>query len=153
MFDSMDLDLVDNNLWIGFVGLELQPIQDIVLYGEAGGNIATNVRMNMYANGRGTAAATPFVAVTTSAATFPGENLDANLVPPWQWTAKNFQWWTAEGGLAWWVSSLYALEAGFRTEHVDFKLEHPRNNTRRIDIDQDDPIPPFPGTAIVCTRI
>jgi len=152
MFDSMDLDLADNNFWIGFVGLELQPIQDIVLYGEAGGNIATNVRMNMFANGRGTAAATPFF-VNTAGVTQAGENLDANLVPPWQWTAKNFQWWMAEGGVAWWVNSLYALEAGFRTEHVDFKLRNPRNNTRRIDIDQDDPIPPFPGTAIVCTRI
>lgn len=155
MFDSMDLDLVDNNFWIGFVGVELQPIQDWVLYGELGGNIQTNVRMNMFANGRGTAAATPFVNPTTAAAgiNFPGENLDANLVPPWQWTARNFQWWTAEAGLAWWVSSLYALEGGFRAEHIDFKLTDPRNNARRIDIDNNDPIPVYPGTEIVCTRI
>jgi hypothetical protein len=108
--------------------------------------------MNMYANGRGTAAAIPFL-IDAFGNLVPGENLDANLVPPWQWTAKNFQWWMAEGGIAWWVNSLYALEGGFRAEHVDFKLTNPRNNTRRIDLDQNDPIPVYPGTEIICTRI
>jgi hypothetical protein len=152
VFDSMDLDLVDNNFWIGFVGLELQPIQDWVLYGELGGNIATNVRFNMNASGRGTAAAQPFL-IDAFGNVVPGQNLDANLVSPWQWTGKNFQWWMAEGGIAWWVNSLYALEIGFRTEHVDFKLTDPRNATHRIDLDNNDPIPPYPGREIVCTRI
>ncbi|MBI4961905.1 MAG: hypothetical protein HY913_01375 [Desulfomonile tiedjei] len=159
IFDSMDLDLVDNNFWVGFTGVELQPIQDIVLYGQIGANIPTNVRMNMFASGKGTAAAVPFTVIVNNDGPllagpfFAGENLDANLVPPWQWTAQNFTWWIAEAGAAWWVNSLYALEAGFRTEHVDFHLKDPRNNARRIDIEQNDPIPVYPGTEIICTRI
>jgi len=154
IFNSMDLRLKDPNFWVGFAGVEVQPVQDLVLYGEVGSNVPTNVRFDMWAQGRGTASATPDInPATNPAATFFGENLDANLTPPWEWTAKDFFWWMVEGGGAWWVSSRYAVEAGFRAEHVDFKLTNPRNNTIRIDIDQNDPIPPYPGREIVCTRI
>lgn len=155
IFNNMDLRLKDPNFWVGFAGLEVQPVQDLVLYGEVGSNIPTTVRFDMYAQGRGTASATPDVQPVTApiGVFFPGENLDANLTPPWEWTGQNFFWWMVEGGAAWWVSSRYAVEAGFRAEHVDFKLTDPRNNTFRIDIDQNDPIQPYPGREIVCTRI
>jgi hypothetical protein len=155
IFNNMDLRLKDPNFWVGFAGLEVQPVQSLVFYGEVGSNVPTNVRFDMNAQGRGTASATPDVLPVTAAPPvfFPGENLDANLTSPWEWTGKNFFWWMVETGAAWWVSSQYAVEAGFRAEHVDFKLTDPRNNTYRIDIDQNDPIPPYPGREIVCTRI
>jgi hypothetical protein len=150
VFENMDLRLKDPNFWVGFAGVEIQPVQDLVFYGEVGSNIPTNVRFDMWSQGRGTASATVFDA---GPPVVLGENLDANLTPPWEWTGENFFWWIAEGGAAWWVSSRYALEAGFRAEHIDFKLTNPRNNTHRIDLDGDDPITVYPGREIVCTRI
>jgi hypothetical protein len=155
IFNNMDLRLKDPNFWVGFAGLEVQPVPTLVFYGEVGSNIPTNVRFDMNAQGRGTAAATPNVLVvgTLPPVAFNGENLDANLTSPWEWTGQNFFWWMVETGAAWWVNSWYAVEAGFRAEHVDFKLTDPRNNAFRIDIEQNDPIPPYPGREIVCTRI
>lgn len=141
-FESMNLKLNSEPFWVGFVGAELQPTQDWIVYGRMGGNIPRNAEMVMDGTGKALLPANP-----------GDPNLDSppNLTPPWTWTARNFQWWLLEGGVVKNVTNTLALEAGFRVEHVDFELRDPRNFTT-----------PLPGAAggdrpvtraIICPRI
>ena len=141
-FESMNLKLNSEPFWVGFVGAELQPSQDWILYGRIGGNIPRNTEMVMDGTGRAFLPANP-----------DDPNLDSppNLTPPWIWTARNFHWWLLEGGVVHSVTSTLALEAGFRVEHLDFELRNPRNFTT-----------PLPGAAggnrpvtraIICPRV
>jgi hypothetical protein len=136
VFDSMDLQLVDGNVWVGFVGAEFQPVQGLVFFGEMGASALRDGTIKMNAAGRATDTPPAF---------------DANLVSPWEWTAKNFRWWVLDGGVAVRLASILVLEAGFRTEHIDFDLTDPRNDTWRNDIDP--PIIQVPGRAITAHRI
>jgi hypothetical protein len=52
----------------------------------------------------------------------------ANMTPPWFWDTK-FQWWMMEAGALYQIIPELAIEAGFRSEHVDFKMTNPRNLT------------------------
>lgn len=141
-FESMNLKLNSEPFWVGFVGAELQPEQDWIVYGRMGGNIARNTEMVMNGTGRAFFPANP-----------DDPNLDSppNLTPPWIWTARNFQWWLLEGGVVKNMTCTLALEAGFRVEHLDFELTDPRNYTT--------PLPGAAGgnrpitNAIICPRI
>jgi len=135
-FEEMNLDLKDSGLWVGFAGVELDATDQITLYGEAAANAVRNSIVEMYAVGRFTDS-------------FP--DFDANLVPPWEWTARDLQWWMLDGGVVFNLSSFAGLEVGFKTEHLDFKMTNPRNDTERTDIT--DPIVPVPGRVIYCDRI
>gem|GEM_PF-736338 len=135
-FDSMDLQLKDGYVWVGFLGTEIQPVPRIVFYGEMGASALRDATIKMNAAGRATDTPPAF---------------DANLVSPWEWTARDFRWWVLDGGVAFRLANILVLEAGFRTEHMDFKLTDPRNDTERFDIDP--PIVQVPGRAITARRI
>jgi len=134
--EAMDLQLRDGNVWVGFLGLRVRPTRDLILYAEVGGSALRDAIIEMGLAGR---------------VTDPPPALDANLVSPWEWTAKNFQWWMIDAGVAWSLNELYELEFGFHTEHIDFQLRDPRNDTERFDIDP--PIEPVPGRAITGQRL
>jgi hypothetical protein len=136
VFESMDLQLKDGNVWVGFVGIELQPISNVTLYAEFGGSAVREAIVRMGAAGR---------------ATDPPPALDANLISPWEWTAAGFRWWMLDTGVAWSISELFALELGFHMEHIDFRLEDPRNDTWRNDFDP--PMEGVPGRAITAQRL
>ena len=123
-FERMDVTLKDGDFWVGFAGLELQPVPDFVLFGRYGANIPRLSTMEMDASGRATRPA-----VGTDPANFTGNG--ANSTSPWYWNAW-FHWWMLEGGLAWWFTPQLAIELGFRAEHVDYKMEDPRNLTEAM---------------------
>lgn len=133
--EDLDLSLGDGRFWVGFFGLEVQPIQDLILFGEVGGNIVRDSEILMD---------------TVGAATRPlGSGLQgsgANLVSPWTWRAQDFQWWIFDFGIAYKLSSAFALEAGFRWEQKEFTMLDPRNNTEAVN-----GVPP--GVGITCPRI
>jgi hypothetical protein len=52
----------------------------------------------------------------------------ANMVPPWFWDTE-FNWWMMEVGAMFQIIPEIAIEAGFRSEHVDFRMRNPRNLT------------------------
>jgi len=137
IFDSMDLQLKNGEFWVGFTGIRITPIPDITLYAEIGANAQRDSIIKMGTAGR----------ITDP----PPLGLDANLLSPWEWTAAGFQWWMIDAGIAWNVSELYALEFGFHEEHIDFRMQDPRNGTERIDITP--PIEPVPGHAITGERL
>ncbi|MBI4966385.1 MAG: hypothetical protein HY913_24105 [Desulfomonile tiedjei] len=135
-FDSMDLQLRDANVWVGFLGGEFRPVPRILFYGEMGASALRDATIKMNAVGRATDAAPAF---------------DANLVSPWDWTATDFRWWVLDAGVAFSVARMFSVEFGFRTEHIDFRLTDPRNDTWR-----DDTTPPIVealGRAITANRI
>lgn len=136
VFESMDLQLRDGNVWVGFLGLRVRPTPNLTLYAEYGRNALRDAIIKMGAAGR---------------ATDPPPALDANLISPWEWTAAGFRWWMLDTGVAWSLSELYSLEFGFHMEHIDFQLKDPRNDTERFDIDP--PIVPVPGRAITAQRL
>ncbi len=132
-FERMDLELRDMNFWMGYVNAEIQPVQNIVLYGILGGNIPKSVStVKMSATG-----------VWTRPAAFNG----GNTVSPWYWDTK-FQWWMAEAGVLFWVNSIFGIEAGFHMEHADWRMTNPRNETLeipgRVELN---------GVSIPCDRI
>ncbi len=122
-FESIRLTISQEPYWVGFVGLELQPVPDFIVYSELGGNIKRDgAEAYMEASGRAFLPADP-----------GGPNdSPPNLTSPWIWKINNFQWWMIDSGVAYKVNSIVAVEAGFRVEHFDFKLVDPRNFTTPI---------------------
>ena len=128
-FEAMRLMVREEPFWIGFTGLELQPVPDVILYCELGGNIRRDgAEAYMEATGRAFLPANP-----------DNPDLDSppNTTSPWIWKINNFQWWMIDSGIAYKINSVVAVEAGFRVEHFDFKLVDPRNFTT--------PLPGDPG--------
>jgi hypothetical protein len=132
-FERMDITLKDGGFWVGYGGVDVQPIPDIVLYGRYGANIPKSSEVEMDASGR------------TTRPGSPGFGSGANATSPWTWTTW-FHWWMLEGGLVWWATSDLGLELGFRTEHIDYRLTDPRNLLESVDR-----IPP--GLQITCNRL
>ncbi len=134
-FERMELELRDSNFWIGYLDAEIQPIQNLVLYGIWGGNAPkeySTVRMD-----------------ATGVWTRPGDaGNGGNTSSPWYWDTR-FQWWTLDVGAVYWVNSTIGIEAGFRTEHIDFQLKAPRNETLETRGGGVDPN----GVTIPCDRI
>lgn len=141
-FESTNLKLNSEPFWMGFVGAELQPLQNWILYGTMGGNIPRNTEMVMNGTGRAFLPANP---------SDPATDSPPNLTPPWIWTAKNFQWWMVEGGVLHAATNTLALELGFRVEHFDFELRDPRNYTSALAGAAGGGRPL--GRAITCPRI
>jgi hypothetical protein len=52
----------------------------------------------------------------------------ANMTPPWFWDTE-FHWWMMEAGVILQIIPEIGIEAGFRAEHVDFRMTRPRNLT------------------------
>ncbi len=115
-FERMDVTLKDGDFWVGFADLELQPIRNLAIFSRYGANIPRLSAVEMDASGR---------------ATRPLPGNGANSTSPWYWDTW-FHWWMWEGGLAWWFTPAVAFELGFRTEHIDYKLENPRNLTEPL---------------------
>ena len=134
-FVGIDLSLKDSNYWMGIYILELQPIQDFILYGRLGANIPKDSTVVMDFTGAG--ARTP-----TSVPLGSG----ANAISPWTWTAHQVFWWMVEGGVAWMFTRDFGLDLGFRAEHLEFTLLSPRNGSLPLNN-----VPP--GFAIPCYRI
>jgi hypothetical protein len=123
IIDTMDFQLKNGELWVGFTGIRVTPIPDITLYAEIGANAQRDCVIKTGIEGR----------ITEPPGTgIPPEGLNANLLSPWDWTAAGFQWWMIDTGIAWNVSPLYAVEFGFRTEHIDYRMVDPRNGTLRV---------------------
>ena len=111
LFDGMTLTLADANVWVGFLGLDLDIGDRLLAYGQIGANIPRDARVIMNFNGELNG--------------FGG----ANTVSPWEWTAQNFHWWMLDVGGGIRLGDAYAIVAGFRTEHIDYRMIDPRNNT------------------------
>ena len=114
LYEGMTLSLADANVWVGFLGLDLDIGDRFLAYGQIGGNIPRDARVIMNFNG--------------------GLNMfdpgtGANTVSPWEWTAHNLHWWMVDAGAGIRIGEAYAVVAGFRTEHIDFRMIDPRNNT------------------------
>jgi hypothetical protein len=137
-FERMDVSLKDGDFWVGFAGVELQPVPTLSLFCRYGANIPRLSAVEMDASGRATRPA-----VGNDPANFTGNG--ANTTSPWYWDTS-FHWWMLEGGAAWWFMPEVAFEMGFRTEHVDYRLENPRNLTEAMDRTP-------PGRAITGDRI
>lgn len=146
IIDTMDFQLKDGNFWVGFTGVRVTPIEDITLYAEVGANAQRDCIIKTGIAGRITDLVSQAVVPTPPG--LPG--LNANLVSPWNWTAAGFQWWMIDAGIAWNVSALYSLEFGFHEEHIDYRMQDPRNGTERVPIIGEVPIT---GTAITGQRI
>lgn len=140
--ESMNLKLNSEPFWVGFIGLEVQPVQDIIVYGRMGGNIPRDTEMVMTGSGRAFFPANPGNPLLDS---------PPNLTPPWMWTAKDFHWWLLEGGAIRPITSTIAIEAGFRVEHWDFRLTDPRNFAQALPGAAGGGRPQ--GNAITCNRI
>jgi len=134
-FVGMDLSLKDSNYWMGIAILELQPVQDFIVYGRLGGNIPKDSIAEMNFTGAG-------VRTPTSVPLGAG----ANAGSPWEWTARQVFWWMVEGGVAWMFTRDFGLDLGFRAEHLEFYLTSPRNQTLSLNNNP-------PGFAIPCDRI
>jgi hypothetical protein len=134
-FERMDLELRNSDYWVGYLDVELQPIQNLILYAIWGGNAPkefSNVKMS-----------------ATGAWTRPDPPNGGNTVSPWYWDTR-FQWWTLDVGAVYWLSSEIGVEAGFRSEHTDFKMLAPRNETT----EGRGTVGPGPnGVTIPCDRI
>ncbi len=135
-FESIRLTISQEPYWVGFVGLELQPAPDFIVYSELGGNMKRDgAEAYMEASGRAFLPADP---------NGPNDS-PPNTTSPWIWKINNFQWWMIDSGVAYKVNSIVAVEAGFRVEHFDFKLVDPRNFTT--------PLPGDPGGGRPITRL
>lgn len=159
-FERLRLTLQDANYWVGFAGLELQPVQNVIAYGRIGSNVPKNSTVLMDATG---VLLTPGEFGPRNSLVPPGAATNgANTVSPWLWDTKFF-WWMMEGGLAVAITGDISLEAGFRAEHIDFKLTDPRNFTEStrvlIEINPATGLPEIvttrlpPGIGIPCNRI
>jgi hypothetical protein len=138
-FERMDLQLQDGNFWVGFGGLEVQPVPTFVLFAQYGINIPRLSHMLMDATGRFTRPGfNPF-------GTTDVIGNGANSISPWTWDTT-FHWWMLDTGGAWWFTPELAFEAGFRLEHIDYRLQNPRGVSEAVDA-----VPP--GLAISCNRI
>ncbi|MBI5250906.1 MAG: hypothetical protein HY912_15570, partial [Desulfomonile tiedjei] len=51
-FEQVTLTMNTEQFWVGFAGLEMEPIQNVILYGEIGGNVPKNADITMNATGR-----------------------------------------------------------------------------------------------------
>lgn len=148
-FERMDLQLKDANWWVGFAGLEVQPFPTFVLFGRYGINIPRSSHMYMDASGRITRPGLPTINIdpVTGIATIGvlDSGNGANSVSPWTWDTT-FHWWMWEAGGAWWFTPELAFEAGFRMEHIDYKLQNPVGVSEAVAQGP-------PGLAITCDRI
>ncbi len=135
-FERVSLSMTDERFWVGFFGLELNLFPNVTVYGELGGNIPKDATVRMDATGR---------------ALLPAPDNAQNMVSPWFWTAKNIHWWLAEGGVALWITKTLALDIGFRTEHIDYRLDDPRNLSQTSALGIAGGL--APGPAINCARI
>ena len=133
--ESMNLKLQDGQYWVGFAGLQVQPFRDLIVYCELGGNLQRDNTWIMNATG--------LVFLPSS---IPGNPV--NATSPWAWTSRNFQWWMIDSGVDYRITSNWAVEFGFRVEHIDFKLVDPRNGTE-ADTTTGRP----GGFAITCGRV
>jgi outer membrane receptor protein involved in Fe transport len=140
-FERMDIQLEDGNTWVGFAGLELQPVPTLVLYGRYGHNIPRPSTMYMDASGAFTLPGTATIVGGVIGAVGNG----ANSISPWYWDTT-FNWFMWETGAAWWFTPELAFEAGFRYEHIDYILQNPRGVTEAVAQGP-------PGLAITCDRI
>ncbi len=158
-FESIRLTVNQEQFWVGFAGLELQPAPDVIAYVEVGGNIPRDgAEAWMDATGRaflpddfsnGLFDAGPPISFASDLRSPP------NTTSPWIWKIKNFQWWMVDTGMAYMVNSVIGVEAGFRVEHFDFKLVDPRNFTTPVPgLSRNASGIPRPITrAITCNRI
>ncbi len=140
-FERMDLQLKDGNFWVGFAGLELQPVPSLVIYGQYGINVPRLSHMLMDATGLFT---TPGSAIIVNGVIGASGN-GANSISPWTWDTT-IHWWMWETGAAWWFTPELAFDGGFRYEHIDYRLQNPRGVTEAVAQGP-------PGLAIVCDRI
>jgi hypothetical protein len=134
-FERMDIELKDSNYWVGFTEVQVQPAQDLIAFARVGGNIPKQYStITMSATGAWTRPANPVASVLTDANTGVsflsfGPTLNgANTTSPWYWDTE-FQWWLWEAGALVRLNSDFALELGYRTEHVDYRMINPRNDT------------------------
>ncbi len=137
--EAMDLKLLDGQYWVGFTGVKIQPVRDLILYTELGGNIQRDNTWMMNATGKVFLPSNP---------SNPLLDNPPNTVSPWIWSSHNFQWWMIDSGIDYRLTSNWSLEAGFMVEHIDFKLVDPRNSTQ-ADTATGRP----PGAAITCHRV
>jgi hypothetical protein len=137
-FERMDLQLQDGNFWVGFAGLEAQPLPSLVLYGRYGINVPRLSHMLMDATGTFTSAGTAIIGDGVSGA-------PANAISPWTWDTT-IHWWMWETGGAWWFTPELAFESGFRYEHIDYRLQNPRGVSEAVAQSP-------PGLAITSDRI
>ncbi|MGO9116706.1 MAG: hypothetical protein ACLQPD_03745 [Desulfomonilaceae bacterium] len=142
-FERMDLQLKDGNFWVGFAGLEVQPVPTFVLFAQYGVNIPRLSHMLMDATGRFTRPGYNVFGTTTIIGN------GANSISPWTWDTT-FHWWMIDTGGAWWFTPELAFEAGFRLEHIDYRLQNPRGVSEGADAS---PAGNAPGLAITCSRI
>jgi len=140
-FERMDLQLKDGNFWVGYAGLEVQPVPTLVLFGRYGINVPRLSHMYMDASGRYTRPGTAIVNGGVIGALGNG----ANSVSPWTWDTT-FHWWMIDTGGAWWFTPELAFEAGFRMEHIDYRLQAPVGVSEAVAQGP-------PGIAIICDRI
>ncbi len=140
-FERMDITLKDGGFWVGYGGVEIQPLPNLVLFGRYGINIPKSSEVEMDASGRVTRPG--FGSTLTVPPTNTGSG--ANAISPWTWTTW-FHWWMWEAGLVWWVIPEAGIELGFRMEHIDYQLTDPRNRSESVDR-----IPS--GLEITCNRI
>ena len=66
-FERMDLQLKDGNFWVGFAGLEVQPVPTFVLFARYGINVPRLSHMYMDATGRFTRPGTAIIDTTVPA--------------------------------------------------------------------------------------
>ena len=144
-FERMDLTLQDGNFWVGFAGLELQPAPTLVLYGRYGINVPRLNHMLMDATGLFTTPGTATINTTVDPPVIASVGNGANSISPWTWDTY-FHWWMWETGGAWWFTPELAFDAGFRYEHIDYRLTNPRGVTEAVAQGP-------PGLAITCDRI
>jgi hypothetical protein len=135
-FEQMTLTMDTEQFWVGAVGLETEPIRNVIMYGEIGGTVPKDSTIRMDATGR---------------ALLPAPDNPQNLVSPWVWTAKNIHWWEMQGGAAFMVTPTLGFEVGFRTEHIDYRMTDPRNFVQASDIGLAAGL--APGFGISCGRI
>ena len=144
-FERMDIQLKDGNFWVGFGGLELQPVPTLALYGRYGHNIPRSGAMYMDATGRATRPGTATIDTTVDPPVIAAVGSGANSISPWYWDTT-FNWFMWETGGAWWFTPELAFEAGFRYEHIDYILQNPRGVTEAVAQSP-------PGLAITGDRI
>lgn len=111
LFEDMNITLKDANMWVGLLGLEIEPGDRLLFYGQIGASIPRD--------------ATAIISFNGIMNPFGG----ANVVPPWEWTASNLFWWMIDGGLGVRIADGYAIVGGFRAEHLEYRMIDPRNNT------------------------
>lgn len=129
LFEGMTVSLKDAGVWVGMLGLDLEVGERFLLYGQIGGSIPRNAKVIM-----------SFTGIMNP---FGG----ANTVSPWEWTAKDLHWWMVDAGGGIRLGEAYTLVAGFRTEHLDYQMIDPRNNTFESRAGA------LPINAITCDRL